>query len=78
MLGSAIASGTYRMCQQLYAEKLTYDQAADTTGVQREPFPDYCYSYLLQKYGLKKLAERHCMVLISSLKQCVNTWWLLG
>ena len=55
-----------RIIMTCYRAKTKEDAENDEFGSSRTEFIDFIYSHFLQKYGLRKLAERHLVKFISA------------
>ena len=53
----------------VYEEKITYDEVDDREGVKRHNMAEFVHDHLFRKYGLRPLADRHTYNLIAGLKQ---------
>ena len=53
----------------VYEEKITYDEVDDRENVKRHAMPEFVHDHLFRKYGLRPLADRHTYNLVASLKQ---------
>jgi len=60
---------TLDFIDDVYEEKITYDEVDDREGVKRHAMVEFVHDHLFRKYGLRPLADRHTYNLVASLKQ---------
>lgn len=56
-----------RTIHQIYRDKIEADTVDDAHGTPRSPMQVYVYDWFLNKYGLRKLAEKHVMKFLNGL-----------
>eukprot|EP00736_Rhodelphis_marinus_P004934 Rmarinus@m.17818 len=63
----------YKLMAQVFKEKITADEVDDREGNTREDLAEYICEFLLNQYGIKPLADRQLMKLVSTSLTNYNT-----